>query len=120
LFEETHKKKKSTVFTHAELFEFINKVNNQVYLVIKLIVLFCYFKALHMSECVMISRKDIISTPLRLVVSIVRTKTDKANVRTTFVIPHITGEGNIDLIELYKEYLILMNHCTKKRFFLTY
>jgi integrase len=126
LFEETHKKKKSDVFTHEELFEFINCADNRVFLVIKLVVLFCYFGALRIGECFVILRSDITLTTKGLLVSITRTKTDRAQLGTTFVIPYLphttnaAGIDSVDPIELYKEYMFKIEHIPAERFFLTH
>lgn len=117
--QETHKKKKSEVFSHEELFTFLNFADNGEYLVIKIVVFFCYYGALRISECCAILRRDCTLTPKGIIVSIIRKKTDKAGVGTTFVVPFISGEKVQDPIELFKDYqnrISLLNHA---RLFLT-
>jgi hypothetical protein len=88
------------VFTHEDLFNFINSAPNSMFLVIKLIFLFCYYGALRMSECAAILRNDVYSTPKGLLVKIIRKKTDRANVGTSFLIPNVLEEkyNPVDLL----------------------
>jgi integrase len=107
---------------HEELFNFINSAENQLFLVMKLIILFCYFGALRMSECAAILQADVTLTARGLLVKIIRKKTDKASVGTTFVVPNLENlkAHEYNPIDLYKDYIYQTAHVTTKRLFVKY
>ena len=54
-----------------------------------------------------------------LIVSIIRKKTDKAELGTTFVVPNLSNE-NCNSVELYKDYLIMRKRVEHPRLFVTW
>jgi integrase len=98
---------------------FINSETKEGHLVIKLVIIFCYYGALRMSECCAILRSDVKLTPKGLMVKIIRKKTDKAALGQTFVVPSVTTAPNNPL-SLFKEYMSLTENTTHPRLFLTY
>jgi integrase len=116
---ETHKKKKSSIFTREQIFAFSNSDTDLAILIIKLVILFCYFGALCMSKYAAILRADVFETDKGLLISIIRKKTDKASVETIFVVPNMLEE-RCNSIDLYKEYKHLTAAFENNRFFLTY
>jgi integrase len=107
------------VFSHEELFNFIfSAPNDGVFLVMKLVILFCYYSALRMSECVKILRSDVTQTSTGILAKIIRKKTDKAGLGQTFVIPNIP-DAKYNPVDLYKDYMYQTQRNTHARLWLT-
>jgi integrase len=101
------------VFTSDEVFRFIDTASDVTFLLPKLVLLFCYFGALRMSECQALCKSDVKITPDGLLVKIIRKKTDKAGVGQSFIVP-------IQYLDMYKEYMYLTSNCESIRLWMTY
>ena len=75
-------------------------------MVVKLVLIFCYFDALCMLECVTMLKKDVHLTARDLLAKVIWKKTDQAALRQTFIILNIPNQ-NYNPVKLYKEYLYL-------------
>lgn len=101
------------MFTADEVFRFTKEATGMYYLMLKLVIIFCYFGALRMSECCPILISDVTMTPEGLLVKVLRKKTDKSGLGQTFLIPK-------EYTDYYKEYLHLRKPFTNARLWLTY
>jgi integrase len=101
------------VFTSEEIFRFVKDADGLRFLMLKLIIIFCFFGALRVSECVVINKSDVKLLPDGLLVKIVRKKTDKATLGQTFLVP-------LEHVDMYKEYLNLTKNCNCPRLWLTF
>lgn len=108
------------MFTKDQIFKFINSADNQTFLTVKLVILFCYYGALRMSECCYLLRDSVNETAAGLLVKVIRKKTDKAQLGQTFVVPKIE-DPNVcfyNPLDLWNDYRNLTRNNTHKRLWL--
>ena len=99
-----HQKKKATIFTKDQIYQFLIEILTKEYLMKKLILLIAINGALRRSELRALQFEDISLVENELIINIQQSKTDKQrNGFQYFIVPH-TNKA-LCCLEYYKKYL---------------
>ncbi|XP_031328141.1 uncharacterized protein LOC116159324 isoform X2 [Photinus pyralis] len=110
-----YKPKKSQVLTGDQVFEFIKRAPNDIYLLHKVVLVMGVFGGLRRDEMVKMCIDDITDKGSVVIVNVPETKTGTSKGFT------IVEEEEINALKLVRQYLALRpKHTKERRFFLTY